>query len=524
MKKQILVLMLVFTMVVAFVPCIHAATIVDSGECGAQGDNLTWTLDSDGTLTISGTGDMADYPFKYSPSSDKHALGHMRATQPWLYFYSQDKTLKKIVIKEGVTSIGEFAFYAQHDLESVEIPDNIIKISDSAFDNCGNLKSVRIGDGVQSMGAGAFANCDDLTEINIGSGITEISSAAFSECTSLKRIVIPDGITKIDEYAFRDCSNLTNIVIPENVTEIVVSAFEGCRSLESINVDSNNPVYSSEDGVLFNKDKTELIIYPHGRNGEYTIPDSVTRICDSAFAPYSMDGLAEAQYDDETSPWGLTSIIIPDSVTDIGSEAFRGCFGLTSVEIPDSVTSLGDCAFDYCVNLKSAIIGKGIKNLSVFDFVTFLKDAPPIDIYYRGSEDELSFSRGTRTTSAPEYWNIHYNSGIYVTLDGKKIQFDVPAQIISDRTLVPLRAIFEALGATVDWDSSTQTVTSSKNNTVIKVTIGNNIMKKNNENIELDVPAQIISDRTLVPARAVAEAFGCNVDWDSETKTVIITQ
>ena len=111
---------------------------------------------------------------------------------------------------------------------------------------------------------------------------------------------------------------------------------------------------------------------------------------------------------------------------------------------------------------------------------------------------------------------------IKVTLNGKALSFDVPPQIIDGRTLVPLRVIFEALGATVDWNGNTQTVTAVKGNTNISLRIGGNMLTKNGVNIALDVPAQIINGRTLVPARAVAESFGAKVDWDSGSRTVII--
>ncbi len=111
---------------------------------------------------------------------------------------------------------------------------------------------------------------------------------------------------------------------------------------------------------------------------------------------------------------------------------------------------------------------------------------------------------------------------ITVNLDGSPINFDQPPIIQNDRTLVPLRAIFEALGAKVDWDDATQTVTSTKGATTIKITIGDNKLYKNDSAITLDVPAQIVNDRTLVPVRAISEAFGCKVDWVDETQTVLI--
>lgn len=115
------------------------------------------------------------------------------------------------------------------------------------------------------------------------------------------------------------------------------------------------------------------------------------------------------------------------------------------------------------------------------------------------------------------------NAEITVKLNGKKIDFDQPPIIVNGRTLVPVRAIFEALGATVEWDNTTETVIAKRKNTTISLTIGNNVMQKNNKDITLDIAPQLLNSRTLVPARAIAEAFGCNVDWDNDTQTVLIT-
>lgn len=111
---------------------------------------------------------------------------------------------------------------------------------------------------------------------------------------------------------------------------------------------------------------------------------------------------------------------------------------------------------------------------------------------------------------------------ITVMLDNNKLEFDVPPQIINDRTFVPLRKIFEAMGAEVEWDGDARKVTATKADTVVEMTIDNNVIKVNSEEVTLDVPPQIVEDRTLVPARAVAESFGATVGWDGDTRTVTI--
>ena len=149
-------------------------------------------------------------------------------------------------------------------------------------------------------------------------------------------------VTSIGYGAFNDCSSLTSIVIPDNVTKISSYAFYDCSSLTEISVHESNAYYCSENGILFNKDKTKLICHPAGKTEtSYSIPDSVTSIGEATFANCS----------------SLTSIVIPDGVTSIGNSAFYGCSSLTSIEIPDGVTSIDNFAFEYCHSLTSIQFG-----------------------------------------------------------------------------------------------------------------------------------------------------------------------
>ena len=325
MKKRLLSFVLVVLMIASLLPATAlAADIVDSGTCGAEGDgsNLTWTLDSDGVLTISGSGDMHGY----GPSG-----------APW------HGRVKSAVIAEGVTSIGGFAFYDCTSLTSVTIPDSVTSIGANAFFDCTSLTSVTIPDSVTSIGVGAFASCTSLTGIwvaesnshyssdasgvlfnkdkttlvqcpgafaayTIPNSVTSIGDVAFSFCTSLASVTIPDSVTSIGRHAFQYCTSLTSVTIPNGVTSIGDSAFSYCASLTSV-----------------------------------TIPDSVTSIGWSAFAGCT----------------SLTSVTIPDSVTSIGSLAFSGCTSLTSVTVPDSVTSIGDAAFASCTSLTGIWVAEG---------------------------------------------------------------------------------------------------------------------------------------------------------------------
>ena len=260
--------------------------IVGSGTCGAEGEGsgLTWTLDSEGTLTISGTGDMKHN--EYSASNPA----------PWA-----DQEVKKAVIANGITSIGNYAFYGCTHLASVTIPDSVTSIGYGTFENCTSLTSVTIPDGVTSIEGYTFHNCTSLKSASIPDSVTSIDKCAFYDCTHLESVAIPDGVTSIGEHAFSGCKSLTSVTIPNSVTSIGYEAFHDCYCLASV-----------------------------------TISNSVTII------DYCTFGYCTS----------LTSVTIPDGVTRIEDDAFRGCTSLASVTIPSNVKDIYSGAFLGCDALK----------------------------------------------------------------------------------------------------------------------------------------------------------------------------
>ncbi len=199
---------------------------------------------------------------------------------------------------------------------------------------------------VTSIGNSVFEGCSNLTSVTIPNSVKSIGDRAFYECEKLASVTIPEQVTTIGVSAFYDCDELTSITIPKSVSYILIWAFDECDKLKEIKVDSSNMYYSSENGVLFNKDKTKLIRFPGGVTGAYTIPDGVTNIGFSAF----------------NSCRELTSIIIPNTVVNIENYAFDNT-GITSVIIPNSVTTIGDDAFEYCSHLTSVVIPNSVTSI-----------------------------------------------------------------------------------------------------------------------------------------------------------------
>ena len=322
------------------------ASAESSGNCGDSGSNVTWSLDDNGTLTISGSGKIEDY------RSD--------IDQPW---YSNRSDITSVVIEPGVTSIGSLAFY-----------------------ECSNLTSITIPSGLTSIGEQAFGNCTGLTSITIPSGFISIGDYAFWNCTGLTSITIQNGVTSIGTGAFWNCTGLKSITIPSSVTSIGVNVFYNCTGLTDITVDSNNSSFCSESGVLFNKDKTTLIYYPLGKNdSSYTIPDGVTVIEQYAFYCNSK----------------LTSVTIPSGVTSIGEMAFRECSGLTSVIVPSSVTSIEYNAFWCCFNLIIYIPGGITIGIDAF-YSTAAKITYTVDSSNNVKITDISLSSGNTVDIPPE--------------------------------------------------------------------------------------------------------------------------
>jgi uncharacterized protein YjdB len=453
-------------------PC---ATPIASGTTG----DLTWTLCPDGTLTISGAGAMPDYE---------------RNDTPWNLYQEQIIT---VVIEQGVSSIGNWAFGNYNRLTSFTIPNSITRIGDYAFWACYlNLNTLTIPENVTSIGHSAFKN-------------NEISS-----------IIMPDGVINIGIEAFAENNRLTSVTIPKSVVNYESGTFYDCKNLTSINVDSENNNFSSEDGVVFNKNKTTLIECPNGKIGDYTIPSSVTNI-----GPNAINSCSK-----------LTSIIIPETVTAIKEWAFMNCSSLTSISIPKNVAYIGPGVFTGCTSLTSINVNAENNNYIDQNGVLFDKSQTAILRYPIGKTGNsydipntvthiefeafsncnslISIEIPAEVTNIGElaFWNC-------INLDTLIVKSTVPISInanvfngitISDITLlVPsgTKSLYEAADVWKDFG----TIVEQAPPTVAVTSIS---LDKTELNLLVDSTAQLIA--TILPE----DATNNNVTWSSSNEAI----
>ena len=315
-------------------------------------------------------------------------------------------SLKHVSIPEGVTRIDSRAFQRCIRLTEIDLPSTLSFIYWDAFSYCTGLKRFNISeenssycsvdgvlynkekttfimfpnansdscivlDGVTEIERYAFMGCSRLRYVSLPNSLKAICLAAFEDCSSLQNFIIPEGVERIEQLAFSGCSSLTEMRIPSSVSSFSLQVFYRCKSLQAIHVAEDNPILSSVDGVLYNKDKTILKAYPNHHNNDYstyTIPEGVITVGDYAFGECT----------------GLTKINFPNSLKKIGSCGFIDCTGLTAVVVPDSVTELGNRTFDGCKNIKNITLGRSVASMgsSIFSQcwminITCLAPTPP---------------------------------------------------------------------------------------------------------------------------------------------------
>ena len=393
----------------------------------------------------------------------------------------------------AVTRICFGTFTNNKNVTSIHVPSTVKVIEQMAFQGC-VAESIYLEDGVTEIARNAFRLNDSLKYIRIPGTVTEMENSLFSGCKALETAELGEGLSYIPEEMFNNCSSLKSITIPSTVTRIEKRAF-GNTGLEAVTIPAN---------------VVEM--------GEFVF-ESCAALKKVSFAGTKLTTLGSADF------WGCTSleeIYLPVSVKEIGSSMFRYCESLKGVAIPYGCTDIGNNIFWDCPNVEWVSIPSTVTRFET----GLIGEAPNLIIYCpAGSEAEKICQKTT--------WDQSYltdasaDSRIHVIYNGTRISFGAYGQnpeIISGRTMVPLRSIFEAMGANVMWDNSTKTVTATRGEVTIVLTLGQNTMYVNGEAVALDIPATLINGRTMVPTRAIAEAFSANVDWVSTARTVLISE
>ncbi len=413
MKKRIISLLTCFCMVLSGAAALPSGTLTKlfsftasaEAKSGTLDDNATWTLDENGKLTISGTGEIRyfwdDNTFvnnlsirsvviengitsiphdffngctnleKVSIADSVTDIGHnpFKGTQ-WLdeqrkispFVIINDilvdaATCKgEVTIPQTVKIIGKSAFWYA-DIWKVNIPEGVEIIDWNAFTNCSQLTSIIIPDSVQTIRSSAFLDCN-LWSVQIGKGVKTIDSRAFYGNKNLSVITIPDNVETVEDTAFGNCTNLTSVNIGSGVKTLNPSSFSGCEKLDEINISKDNPYYVSVNGVVFNKEMTELALTPNEK--ECYIPEGVIRIskymfdCNDTveyvFLPETVKEIDEFGFYKCSQ---LKNISLPCKLESIGVVGFSGCTSLEDIIIPDSVTYIGQSSICGCDNLKT---------------------------------------------------------------------------------------------------------------------------------------------------------------------------
>ncbi|MBQ7990439.1 MAG: leucine-rich repeat protein [Oscillospiraceae bacterium] len=365
----------------------------------ACGDNATWIFSDDGTLTISGTGSMYDYQVPYDQYR-WYPWGGWDSFSPGTPWFSNRLRIKRIVIENGITSIGNSSFYGCNNLESVSIPDTLQSIGNATFCNCYSLKSVNIPESVTSIGHFTFRACSSLDSVNIPNNVTSIGVGAFAFCTSIRSVVIPASVTSIGNggrdatgsfysctgltsltftpgskmsvltignEAFSGCTSLSELIIPGNVYEIGYHSFDGCSSLKTLEIQDGVKILG---GYAFSGCKAITTV---------TIPGSIKKVGDGY---YTTTGYTLGYTFSDCI--NLKSVTLEEGVTTISQYVFKGCTSLEAITIPSTLESIDSYSFKNCNKLDHVHIPHGTS----YAFYNGKADLPTNpDYYYELDED-----------------------------------------------------------------------------------------------------------------------------------------
>ncbi|MBE6928070.1 MAG: hypothetical protein E7467_06235 [Ruminococcaceae bacterium] len=354
--------------------------IATSGACG---DNATWSLSCDGTMTISGQGAMWDN-FSDYPEGE--------------HWYKQANFIRSLIVEDGVSTLSGLTEVLP-SLQEVRMADSVEQLGTYSFMDAPNLHTVRLSKFLTEIPNGCFNGCAKLTSVELPDSLKKIHGDAFKGCSSLQRLTLPGSLVYIGPNAFADCSSLQEIQLPEGLKELAADAFCNCTALNSLKIpasvenifteedynlyqnffpcrievdDSNHFYCSDKDGILYSKDQTTLLYANEALCGSFTIPETVKKIGDYAFSGCR----------------NLTSVTVHEQVRSIGIYAFMDCGSMQSIKLPKTVDQFGHGVFYQCTKLKRVDLPEGANDLyDMFNFcisleqVTLPKGLTKLDSY-----------------------------------------------------------------------------------------------------------------------------------------------
>ena len=416
-----------------------------SGFCGevtetTDGTQLSWVLDENGVLTITGEGRMAPEAFNYDLRIKEVVIGE-GVENIGAYAFNQCSNIENVIFSETVTDIDNYAFNLCGKYTEIIMSDSIVNIGKHAFSEIRTLKSIDFSDSLKTIGEYAFSYAQfNLTSVEFPDSLEDIDNYAFCYCRNLSSVVFSDSLIEIGSSSFSNCNITGELIIPDSVKVVAPSAFESnvnltsvyigsgveklgipslslsytvfssCSALEEINVSEHNQYYSSSQGVLYNKDKSEVIIVPQAISGEITLPSTVQdfsyttvkgcknitvfNVEEGSLYYKSVDGIIYTADGKElircpypksgsitvaegTEYIGsyafdactkITEVILPDSLVSIYNYAFNGCNGLTKINFPNSLKAINQCAFRYCSSLSSVELPDSVTIIGQYAF------------------------------------------------------------------------------------------------------------------------------------------------------------
>ncbi len=379
---------------------------------------------------------------------------------------------KSITVPGTIKKAGFNTSYGWDELETLIYKDGVEHINACSISKFKNLKNVKLSSTLKTIGAYTFCDTPSLKSLDIPASVTSIGDRAFENSGLTKVDISQLRNVKMGACVFMDCANLEELILPQDMTVVPRVLASGCVKLNKIDIPAT---VKKIEYHAFNETGLSHVVLPAG------------------LEVVQMGAFAQTQ---------LTELVIPYGAKDV-EDIFVGPNGFG----------------DDCLTMKALFIPETVTSTD-----NYIARCPNAIVYCSAGSKAEAACKKNKTSYLTDN---SVNCGIHVIYNGKRVSFHSYSQnpeILEGRTLVPLRSIFEAMGADVEWDGATSTAIAKRGNIEVKITIGANVIYKNGEPVPVDVPAQLMNSRTMVPARVIAETFGADVQWNDNGRVVLITE